>query len=470
MLPGLIVLGLAVGCGGSGGGGSSGGDDGGSTPTLPPLQSDKRINTDPAGSELSLFPAVCCDGMKVYVAWYDRRNGDLDVYFNRSLDGGRTWLAQDIRLDSGVAGAAGSLIPRICCSGASVYVVWYDYRAGDPDIHFNRSLDSGLTWLPQDVRLDRGPAGSASSRDPSICCDGPRVYVAWHDDRNGSWDIYANRSLDSGATWLANDVRIDRDAGSFDQQFVTLACAGTQVAAVWSDGRNGGSSVVFTRSLDGGATWAPTDTTLDDADSAGIPRVAVAGTRIHVVWTDTRAAQPHIRYNRSTNSGVDWLANDVQVDGSSGAANNPSLCAFDIDLYVVWQDTRNGEADVYFQHTRDSGATWLPADTRLDLDLPGVATSWDPQVCCGQVDVHVCWRDDRDGRFDIYHRWSGDRGATWSSPELRLDTDPKGAAHSIAPAMCCSGPFAGIAWMDDRNAVDGGSDIYGNLADFSPGG
>ncbi|MDF1699987.1 MAG: sialidase family protein [Planctomycetota bacterium] len=465
----LFLL-LLTACGSSGGSSSDGSDGGGSTPTQPPAQADRRINTDPAGSELSLFPAMCCNGREIYVAWYDRRNGDLDVYFNRSLDGGATWLAQDIRLDSGLAGSAGSLLPRICCTGSNVYVVWYDERSGNPDIYFNRSLDRGLTWLPQDVRLDSGTAGAASSREPSICCDGARVYVAWHDDRGGSWDIYANRSLDGGLTWLPSDLRIDRDAGNFDARFVQLGCAGNNVVAAWSDERRGGSSVVFTRSLNGGLSWEATDTILDDADAAGIPRLVISGTRIHVVWTDVRSTMPHIRYNRSTNVGVDWLANDIQVDASTGGANNPQLCAFDLDFYVVWQDTRSGEADVYFQRTRDAGATWLASDTRLDRDQAGVATSWDPQVCCDNQNVHVAWRDDRAGKFDILMRWSGDRGTTWSSPELRLDTDPVGSAHSTGPALCCGGAFAAVVWMDDRNGTGSEADIYGNIGDFAPGG
>lgn len=467
-IPALAFLVLLVGCGGSGGGGAGEDDGGGSTPTQAPVQADKRINTDPAGSELSLFPTMCCDGMTVYVAWYDRRNGNLDVYFNRSLDGGRTWRAQDTRLDSGVAGSAGSLIPRICCRGDSVYVTWYDDRNGNPDIYFNRSLDGGLTWLPSDVRIDTDAAGAASSREPSICCDGARVTIAWHDNRGGSWDIYANRSLDSGATWLASDVRIDRDPGDSDARFAQLACAGSSVVAAWSDARRGGSSVVFTRSLDSGRTWEAADTVLDDADAAGIPRIAIDGTSVHVVWADTRGPMPHIRYNRSLDGGVGWLANDIQVDASSGGASNPSLCASSRHLYVVWQDTRDGEADVYFQRTSDFGSTWIAADVRLDRDLAGVATSWDPIVCCDRDDLHVAWRDDRDGRFDIYHRWSGDRGDTWSSPELRLDTSARGGSHSTALAMCCAGPFAAVVWMDDRNGSGSEADIYGNLADFRP--
>jgi hypothetical protein len=465
----LLCLPLAA-CGGGSGGGSSGGG-GGSLPALGvPVGPDIRVSTDTPGSALSLYPAVCCNGNNIYAAWYDGRNGNQDIYFNRSIDGGRSWLAQDIRLDSGSAGAAGSLLPEICCSANQVYVTWYDERNGEPDIYFNRSLDSGLTWLPADIRIDSGPVGSAASRAPSICCDGQRVHVAWHDDRNGTWDIYSNRSIDSGATWLALDVRVDRATGSTAARFPQIACSGSHVVCTWGDERQGGHSVLFNRSLNSGVSWEISDTILDNADSAGIPQMAVAGTHIHVVWTDTRGNMPHVRYNSSGNLGVAWLASDVQVDASAGGTSNPSVCAFDLDFFVVWQDTRSGAADIYFQRTRDRGATWLPNDARLDRDMAGSATSVDPVICCQQNNVHVAWRDARAGQFDILLRYSSDRGDNWSVPEVRMDTNPVGSTNSAGPEICCVGPISGVLWFDDRHAPGSAADIYFNAMDFTPGG
>jgi hypothetical protein len=34
------------------------------------------------------------------VTWRDTRNGRDDIYFNRSPDGGATWLIADVRLDT----------------------------------------------------------------------------------------------------------------------------------------------------------------------------------------------------------------------------------------------------------------------------------------------------------------------------------------------------------------------------------
>ncbi len=459
----LVAVACLGGCGSGGGGGS--GDDPLAPPMGPVDTFDRRLNRDPAGAELSIFPVMCCDGQRVYVAWYDRRNGGLDIYFNRSLDGGLTWLATDIRLDSGVAGSASSLIPQICCSGANVYVAWYDERNGLSDIYFNRSLDSGSTWLAQDVRLDTDPAGAARSREPALCCSGSRVHVAWHDLRGGTWDIYSNASLDGGATWLVSDLRVDRGSNNRNAEFAQLACFGSTVYCAWADDRSGGSSVRFSRSVDGGVTWPATDVLLNNQDAAGVPTLVTSGTHVHVAWSDTRSGRARLRYNRSINAGADWLATDLAIDASTGDATNASLCADGAELFVVWQDTRSGAADIYFQRTRDAGATWLLSDVRLDQDLPGVSASWAPRIACDQQALHVVWRDDRHGRFDILLAHSPDRGVRWSTPEVRLDTDAPGAAHSVAPQVCALGVQAVVAWYDERH---GSGDIYVNHADFAP--
>src|SRR5687768_6371957 len=200
------MLGLAA-CGG-GESPAAGGGAGGPPPGVSP---EVRLDTDAPGNELSVFPEIARSGTNLYVVWYDRRLGDLDVFFNRSLDGGDTWLPADVRVDTTPAGGLGALIPQVAAEGANVYVVWQDRRDGLPDVRFNRSADAGTTWLLADVRLDSGLAGAAASREPRIAVAGPHLYVVWEDARNGATDVYFNRSLDGGATWLPSDARLDTD-------------------------------------------------------------------------------------------------------------------------------------------------------------------------------------------------------------------------------------------------------------------
>jgi hypothetical protein len=261
-----------------------------------------------------------------------------------------------VRLNTDAPGAAGSNVPRICCAGDAVYVVWSDQRAGPSEIRFNRSLDAGTTWLTDDVRLDRDDPGPASSFEPRICCDGSRVYVVWRDLRNGLPDVYFNVSTDGGTTWLAQDVRIDTDgAGAADSAPPRIGCDGTSVYVAWQDHRSGAGDIRFNRSLDGGASWLE-----DDA------------------WHDERDGEPDIRLNRSLDAGANWLGSDrrLDTDGPGAAASRFVSLACDADaVYAVWEDSRHGRPDVRFNRSTDGGATWLLFDVRLDTDPPGTASS-----------------------------------------------------------------------------------------------
>ena len=92
-----------------------------------------------------------------------------------------------------------------------IFVVWVDDRDGTPDIWFNRSLDLGVQWMPSDVKINRGFENNVW--DPAIGCNNDGVFVAWEDDRDGelqNHQIYFSRSLDQGDTWSIDDLLLAR--------------------------------------------------------------------------------------------------------------------------------------------------------------------------------------------------------------------------------------------------------------------
>ena len=94
-----------------------------------------------------------------------------------------------------------------------MYVVWFDYRDGDGDIYFNYSIDEGATWKANDIRLDTGDTpGANKSEEPKVNCSGDNIYVVWTDDRNGMRDIYFNTAslpvLDIKANGLEGPITI----------------------------------------------------------------------------------------------------------------------------------------------------------------------------------------------------------------------------------------------------------------------
>lgn len=141
------------------------------------------------------------------------------IQFSKSTDGGATWSAAQkinqfdgdcIDSDNTVEGATPAVGPN-----GEVYVAW----AGPNGIVFNRSVDGGSTWLNQEIPVTPIPGGwdyavpgiYRCNGLPFTKCDlsgGPNhgtIYINWTDQRNGpiDTDVWLTKSTDGGNTWSA---------------------------------------------------------------------------------------------------------------------------------------------------------------------------------------------------------------------------------------------------------------------------
>jgi hypothetical protein len=56
--------------------------------------------------------------------------------------------------------------------------------------------------------------------------------------------------------------------------------------------------------------------------------------------------------------------------------------------------------EIYYKRSTDNGITWEP-----DIRLTNAATeSWLPSVAISDTILHVVWRDERDGNYEIYYK------------------------------------------------------------------
>jgi hypothetical protein len=115
----------------------------------------------------------------------DNRDGNFEIYFKHSDDGGMTWGA-DTRLTNN---AGDSKFPNLSADGESIFLVWMEYSDGNPEIYFKSSGDRGFTWLPE-VRLTDD---LAESRYPTVCSSESIVNVVWTDSRDENYEIYYKR-------------------------------------------------------------------------------------------------------------------------------------------------------------------------------------------------------------------------------------------------------------------------------------
>ncbi len=351
---------------------------------------DTRLTNDAAGSYTSLNNKWCvaANGSVVHAVWQDHRDGNGEIYYKRSADGGATWGA-DTRLTNNTSS---SLSPCVAVSGAQVNVVWYDNRDGNFEIYFKRSTDGGVTW-GTDTRLTNN---SSDSYGQSASASGTRIYIVWTDYRDGNEEIYHKYSTDGGTTWSA-DMRLTNNTSS--SGYPSVAVSGLLVNVVWQDNRDGNNEIYYKRSTDGGVNW-DTDTRLtNNTYTSEIPSVALSGSQINVVWGDGRDGNMEIYYKRSTDGGLTWEA-DTRLTNNTNSSREASVAASGSVVNITWRDDRDGNQEIYYKRSTDGGVNW-DADTRLTSNS---AYSYSSSIAVSGSQVHIVWYDDRDGNNEIYYK------------------------------------------------------------------
>ena len=382
----------------------------------------------------SFDPEMCVTNQgRIYAAWIDDREAPwLEVYMNRSDDGGRTWTNPTKVRREGVGNASGV---SLACLGDRVYLAWEDTRDSESEysnIYVNWSSDAGDTWLDEDIRLDTfDPEGRYISLAPQIVLfrgqdrsGTPRqlVHVVWYDQIEGAPDVYVSTSLDGGTTFR-EPVRI-----SGPEEVPGEAWSGNPLAEV---------------------------------DDIG---------RLHVVWEDTRNGAQDIFYSRS-NQDASSFSGQTRVSNvsqrGSGYAFAPSLAVSGKNVYVVWHDTSSGDnRDIFMNYSSDQGNNWWglnqQIERRVDSDPQGQNDSRNAAVVALGDTAHVVWQDNRNGAYDIYYREVDAGDLAGAAEERRLDNgDGAGSSNSVEPMIAVSNAHLVVGWSDFRGA-DQLNDLYYN--------
>lgn len=356
-------------------------------------QSDTRLTNDNATSYTSYSNAsnIATAGDTVHVVWSDSRDGNPEIYYKRSTDGGLTWGA-DTRLTND---AADSQFPAIAILDSVIHIVFDDTRSGDDEIYYMCSTDFGASW-GTDTMISENDGQYSGYPSISASAYSQVINIAWEDARDGNLEIYCKRSLDGGFIW-SQDVRLTNN--NADSENPCLSVSGYGVYVVWKDARDGNNEIYFKHSTDGGINWTnDIRLTNNTAHSNGASVVATA-TVVHVAWYDERDGNREIYYKGSTDGGTNW-STDTRLTNDTAASNNPSISMHGSVVHVAWHDERNGNKEIYYKRSIDGGMNW-EADVRL-TNAAGV--SGRPSVSVSGSVVHVAWYDERDGNAEIYYK------------------------------------------------------------------
>ncbi len=254
--------------------------------------------------------------------------------------------------------------------------------------------------------------------------------------------------------WEA-DQRLTFDSGISSvssQSARCIAATGDTLHVVWWDTRDGNSEIYYKRSTDAGTSWGADTRLTNDAAISALPTIAVSGLTLHVAWYDTRdgANNFEVYYKRSSDGGVTW-GGDTRLTDDPMLSWYPSLALTGPNVHLVWRENRDGNYEVYYKRSTDAGISWQ-SDVRL---TNAAGSSESPAIAAAPSgDVHVAWFDNRDGgAYEIYYKRSTDHGSIWGSDQ-RLTNDP---GVSFGASVALSGANVHIAFQDSR---DGQWEIY----------
>ncbi len=187
------------------------------------------------------------------------------------------------------------------------------------------------------------------------------------------------------------------------------------------------------------------ETSFNNAWSLG-----ASGQLVHALWFDNRDGNYEIYYKRSTNQGKSW-GTDTRLTSNTGESRYPSVSTDGQMLHLVWRDARDGNPEIYYKKSTDTGLTW-GTDTRLTTDS---GVSLPPSMTVSGSTVQVVWNDDRTGNFEIWYKRSPDNGSTWG-PDVQLTNN---SFYSMQPTITALGTDVHVAWHDNRDG-EGGSEIF----------
>jgi len=241
------------------------------------------------------------------IAWEDNRNGDLDIYIDKiGADGNSVWFINGKPICTEVNDTQNiNIISSGSGANLNAILVWEDQRiTGNPDCFYAQKVDhSGAPrWADNGTALSSSYTLPPESLYADLCSDGyGGAFFTWVDWRGTSRDIYAQRiNYNGNAQWGVNGTLVCGAANS--QRKPQMSSSSDGVIITWEDERNGASN--------------------DD------------------VYAQI------LSWNGTILGSADGIAISTQANGQS----EPKILVDTFDhVFIVWEDNRNSEFDIYGQ-------------------------------------------------------------------------------------------------------------------------
>ena len=386
-----------------------------------------------------ISPAAVSDGQGgAIIAWQDKRGSNYDIYSQRIDPAGDVlWTANGVPICSA---SYDQVSPVLVSDGSgSAIVIWQDQRNGsDYDIYAQKIGASGKTqWTANGVAISK-----AASDQTSVTAvgdtDGGSI-IAWQDERNDSYDIYAQR-VDSSCTllWAASGVTICTAAGHQISPAIVDDGSGGAIIA-WQDGRSETNYDVYGQRVNpaGAMQWTTNGVPICAAaeDQSSLSAISDGSGGAIITWQDARGSINYDIYGQQVDStgGTQWTTNGAPICTAPEDQRAPIVVSDSSHgAIVAWRDARSGSNyDIYGQSVDLAGSAQWTVN-----GIP-ICTAAQDQGCLsaasdGSGGAIVTWQDSRNPTEDIYAQRVQASGALSLPPNQPSNLSPADREEGVS--------------------------------------
>lgn len=356
--------------------------------------------------------------VNIYIVWAgaDDSLGVSHIWFSKSTDNGANF-STPVRVAGALAGK--QISPSIAVDNSGkAYIVWEDYSEGDADILMS-TYDGNNFGAIKKINTDIGGSLDYDSTPSIVVSNSSDICIVWEHREASSDnypDIYFARSTDFSAP-----VVVTYNSGR--RPSIAVDSAGIAYV-VWEDltgfpdprfqthimmSRVDINNIIHPNT-------EPLNSLIGTNYHARFPSVTVApdGKKVYVVWQRAEIKSPGFENETISSYDIDLAVDNVDTGnvtnypsiphsdypGHFGGFAYPSLASDDNNIYIVWDDQRNGDtSDIYFSKSSDNGKTF--STDRIVNDETG---TWHkkPSIAVSGGKAYVTWTDFRNTSGDVF--------------------------------------------------------------------
>ncbi|MEW5760274.1 MAG: chitobiase/beta-hexosaminidase C-terminal domain-containing protein, partial [Candidatus Thermoplasmatota archaeon] len=255
---------------------------------------------------------------------------------------------------------------------------WSDDTNGKYKIYYSSSSDYGKSFK-EPIILN---ASDNNQTNATLSLDSyGNIHVFWEESSTYK-NIYYSRSLDNGKSF-SKAKRIGSGVGNQTNPAIGIR---DSIHIVWSDDRNGNYNIYYAESKDNGKTFGNDILVNISYKNQSLPDIAVDEyNKAHIVWVED---------NRICYASSDSFGAKKEIAYAPGARDYPRIATYSKNIFVVWQDSRNGDYDIYYANSNNSGSTF---GTSKILNS-SAGDQVEPDIAIFK-NIHISWLDG----LSIYH-------------------------------------------------------------------